>query len=137
MITVIEILDNETLFIRKGLLRLLKRHAMFGDVLLILAVVPFEIRRLHDSNVIQTNLYCKKNMGPFQSDRHNAVRFVNKQQVAFDQALAEETLEDGPVADHLGLVLVGEMADAARLEVDEGDAVGGNDEPVYDAENQR
>ena len=68
------------------------------------------------------------------ADRHDAVRFVHEEQVAFDRAPREEPLEDGPVADHLELVLVGKMADAARLEVDEGDAVGGEDEPVDDAE---
>jgi len=44
------------------------------------------------------------------------VRFINEQQVAFDLAPAEETLEDGSVADYLGAVLVGKMADASRLD---------------------
>ncbi len=62
------------------------------------------------------------------------MRFVHEQQVAFDRPPRKKLLEDGPVADHLGLVLVGQMADASCLEVDEGDAVGGDDEPVHDAE---
>lgn len=67
MFPVIQILDDDTLLIHKGLLRLLKRHAMVGHVCLILVVVPLEIRRFHDSNVIQTNSRCKKKKGPFRT----------------------------------------------------------------------
>ena len=68
------------------------------------------------------------------SDRYDAARFIHEEQVAFDCAFAEEPLQDGPVAKHLGAVSVGKMADTSRLEVDQGDAVRGDNEPVDDAE---
>ncbi|HRR41392.1 MAG TPA: hypothetical protein P5244_09195 [Syntrophales bacterium] len=65
---------------------------------------------------------------------HDAVRLVHEQKTAFDRPAREEALEDRAVSDHLGPVAVGEVADATRLEVDQGDAVGGDDEPIDDAE---
>lgn len=43
-------------------------------------------------------------------------------------------MEDGPVAVHLEPVFLGQVADAAGLEVNQGDAVRAEDEPVHDAE---
>jgi hypothetical protein len=38
----------------------LKRHPVFGDIVQILAIVPFEIRRFHDHNVLQTSLFVNR-----------------------------------------------------------------------------
>jgi len=100
MITVIQILDDETLFIGKGLLRLLKRHAMFDDVLLILAVIPLEIRRFHDSNVIQRIYAARKkgafsHMHSFKSDRRDAVAAHPRRAGSLRSAAPRESWEIG------------------------------------------
>lgn len=59
---VIQILNNKTSFIPKRFLGFFKRYAVFGDVLPILAFVPFKIRCFHDTNVIQKNLFVNKDM---------------------------------------------------------------------------
>ena len=68
------------------------------------------------------------------SDHHHPLWFINKQQVTFNPALLEQPLKNGLVAIHLSAVFLCQMADAAGLEVDEGDAVRGEDEAVYDTE---
>lgn len=49
---------------------------------------------------------------------HDSLRLVHEEQVAFNRTPREQTLEDAPVAVHLDLVLVGQVADVAGLEVD-------------------
>ena len=53
--------ENHTLFVPKRLLSLVKRDAMLGDVLTVLAIVPLEVWRLHVTNVIQKQLHFKQN----------------------------------------------------------------------------
>jgi len=50
-------LKNNALLILECLLRILrilKRHPVFGDIVQVLAIVPFKIRRFNDLNVLQT-----------------------------------------------------------------------------------
>jgi hypothetical protein len=54
IIAVKRIFKDYTPIILKCLLCILKRHPVFCDIVQVLAVVPFEIRRFHDPNVLQT-----------------------------------------------------------------------------------
>jgi hypothetical protein len=51
IITVTRIFKNNAPLILECLLCILKRHPVFGDIVQILAIVPFEIRRFHNPNV--------------------------------------------------------------------------------------
>jgi hypothetical protein len=55
--------DN-TLLILECLLRILKRPPVFGDIVQILAIVPFEIRRFHNLNVLRTSLFVNRKTHP-------------------------------------------------------------------------
>jgi hypothetical protein len=48
------IVKDNAMLILECLLCILKRHPVFGDIVQILAIVPFEIRRFDDPNVLQT-----------------------------------------------------------------------------------
>ena len=51
IIAVKRIVKDNTMLILECLLCILKRHPVFGDIVQILAIVPFEIWRFHDCNV--------------------------------------------------------------------------------------
>jgi hypothetical protein len=53
---VLHICENNTFIVFESLLRFYKRYAMLENILLVFVVIPFEIRRFHDANVIQTNI---------------------------------------------------------------------------------
>jgi hypothetical protein len=57
IIAVKRIVKDNKMLILECLLRILKRHPMFGDIVQILAIVPFEIRRFHSPNVLHTSLF--------------------------------------------------------------------------------
>jgi len=54
------ILKNNALLILECLLRILKRHPVFCDIVQVLAVVPFKIRRFHSPNVLQTATFVNE-----------------------------------------------------------------------------
>jgi hypothetical protein len=54
------IVKDNTILILECPLRILKRHPVFDDIVQILAIVPFEIRRFYDPNVLQTSLFVNR-----------------------------------------------------------------------------
>jgi hypothetical protein len=60
IIAVKRIVKDHTMLIQECLLRILKRHPVFGDIVLILAIVPIKIRRFHGPNVLQTSLFVNR-----------------------------------------------------------------------------
>lgn len=60
IIAVKRIVKDNTLLILECLLRILKRHPMFGDIVQVLTIIPFEIRCFHGANVLQTSLFVNR-----------------------------------------------------------------------------
>jgi len=55
ILTVIQVLNDNTLRIGKGLLGFIKRNSVLFRVLCILEVIPFKVRWFHGANVILTH----------------------------------------------------------------------------------
>jgi hypothetical protein len=61
IIAVKRVVKDYTMLILECLLCILKRHPMLGDIVQILTtIVPFEIRRFHNHDVLQTSLFVNR-----------------------------------------------------------------------------
>lgn len=127
VITVMHINKNYTFFILESLLRFLERYAVFGDILLVFALIPLEAWHFHDYNIIQMKLFVKKNQFDFSPpiviDRIRAiVNLLYKAHMIQGEyySLLMSLLKDGEEAmannysavfDHLGPVMVEKSGD--------------------------
>jgi len=60
IIAVKRIVKDNKMLILECLLRILKRHPVFGNIVQILAIIPFEIRRFQEPNVLQTSMFVNR-----------------------------------------------------------------------------
>jgi hypothetical protein len=54
VLAVTSIFKDDALIVQECLLCILERYAVFGDIVQVPAMIPFEVRRFHVANVLQT-----------------------------------------------------------------------------------
>lgn len=75
-IAVARIFKNNAVFIQKSALRIMERNTVLNYVIKVFPVVPFKIRRMHESNVIHSAFFFKNTMELMQKSRRCLISVV-------------------------------------------------------------